>query len=97
MHRAARLEARLRAARRGRRAPSSGFDGAARHALRYILSSWCDTAELKLCSVALRLQFLEMAGHDLAFVRRVPSADRRLLELAGRRQSLHAHTSAPPL
>ena len=81
-----------------RRSASSHY-GCVRHALRYVLRlHGVAEASCRKISLLLRLQLLEMAYHDLAFVRGVSTPERSLLHIACRQLAYKAAklAAAPP-
>ena len=77
----------LRTPRRSR----SAYYGCVRHTLTYLLRArGVGGGSCKLVSLMLRAQMLQLASHDLSFVRHVSAAERALIHLACRQLAYKA-------
>ena len=73
------------------RRSNSAHYGCSRHALRYLLRTLgLQESECRRVSLFLRMQMLQMARHDLNFVRGVSNAERTLLHIACRQLAYKA-------
>ena len=86
------------------RRSNSAHYGCSRHALRYLLRQLgLREAECRRISLVLRIQMLQMARHDLSFVRGASNAERTVLHIACRQLAYktsklaQSEASLPPI